>query len=300
MTNRRLKMIRWMGAAGAAFLLSNLALAQPQTIEGGQTNRVSIEYVEPINSEFRDLYEVLKTHRALEQVQKILSPMRLPEELMVKTTECGQVNAWYRREHFVPTVVICYELLKHVWESLPHEAAEEGITPDDAKIGQVLWTTLHEVGHATFDIFDVPIFGDEEHVADNFATYIMLQFVEARRLIVGAAWAWNEYMQDYKRNPVVRVRLAGFADSHGLPQERFYNLVCLAYGFNSEKFADLKRYLPATPARNCAHEYFALANAFHKEISPHIDFTLAKTVLEAKWLPDPAPRPGPDFDSASR
>jgi hypothetical protein len=99
---------------------------------------------------------------------------------------------------------------------------------------------------------------------------------------------------------VVRVRLAGFADSHGLPQERFYNLVCLAYGFNSEQFADLKRYLPATPARNCAHEYFVLANAFHKEISPHIDFTLAKTILEAKWLPDLAPRPGPDFDSASR
>ena len=125
-----------------------------------QTNRVVIEYVEPINSEFRDLYEVLKTHHALERVQKILSPMRLPEKLVVKTTECGQVNAWYRREHFVPTVVICYELIKHVLESLPHEATEEGITPDDAKIGQVLWTTLHEVGHATFDIFNVPIFGD--------------------------------------------------------------------------------------------------------------------------------------------
>ena len=110
-----------------------------------------------------------------------------------------------------------------------------------------------EVRHATFDIFDVAIFGDEEYVADNFATYIMLQFAEARRLIIRAAWAWNEYMQDYKRNPVVRVRLAGFADSHGLPQERFYNLVCLAYGFNSEQFADLKRYLPATPARKlCA------------------------------------------------
>ena len=58
--------------------------------------------------------------------------------------------------------------------------------------------------------------------------------------------------------------------------------------------------VPATLARNCAHEYFALANAFHKEISPHIDFTLAKTILEAKWLPDPAQRPSPDFDSASR
>jgi hypothetical protein len=59
MTNLQLKMIRCIGAAGAPFLLSNLALAQPQNTEmqGGQTNRVVIEYVAPINSEFRDVYE---------------------------------------------------------------------------------------------------------------------------------------------------------------------------------------------------------------------------------------------------
>ena len=62
----------------------------------------------------------------------------------------------------MPTVTICYELLKHVLETLPKDAAREGIRPDDAKIGQVLWLTLHEVGHATFNMFNVPIFGNEE------------------------------------------------------------------------------------------------------------------------------------------
>jgi len=70
--------------------------------------------------------------------------------------------------------------------------------------------TLHEVGHATFDIFDVPLFGHPEDAADDFATYIMLQFGkgQARHFSGGAAWAWRAYLGDYKRNPVVPMRIA--------------------------------------------------------------------------------------------
>lgn len=269
------------------------AQSQPTVIQGDQPNRVVIEYVKPQNPDLQDLYEILKIVHALERIQTILSPLRLPEALTVKTVECGKINAWYRREQAGPTVTICYELLKHLRENLPSETNVGEIEPDDAKIGQVLWITLHEIGHATFDIFNVPIFGKEEDAADNFATYVMLQFAEARRLILGAAWAWNEYMQDYKRNPVVSVRLAGFADNHGLPQERFYNLACLAFGSNPVRFADLERYIPATRVGNCAHEYLVLANAFHKEIHPHIDLGLAKDVVGADWLSGPVLRPEP-------
>src|SRR5437588_2550949 len=104
----------------------------------------------------------------------------------------------------------------------------------------VFWVTFHEVGHAAFDMFNVPIFGHEEDAADNFATFIMLQFGkgQAPRLINGAAWAWRAYLGDYQKNPVVPTRLAAFASDHGLPQERFHNLVCLAFGANSQEFAD--------------------------------------------------------------
>src|SRR5215471_16296525 len=249
MKNLQANPIRFIAAGiGVAFLSSGLALAQPQGgAPKGQTNHVAIEYVAPKDPEFQDLYEVLKIRGALEKIQKILSPLELPEELAVKTTECGRVDAWYRRDNSKPTVTICYELLRHVLENLPKEITVAGITPDDAKIGQVLWFTLHEVGHATFDIFGVPIFGNEEVAADNFATYVMLQFAEARRLIVGAAWNWNAYVQDYKRNPVVQIRLAGFASDHGLPQERFYNVLCMAFGANPVLFEDLVKngYLPS-------------------------------------------------------
>ena len=140
---------------------------------------------------------------------------------------------------------------------------------------------------ATFDIFDVPIFGREEDAADNFATYIMLQFGgdQARRLIGGAAWAWRAYLGDYRRNPVLQTRLAAFSSDHGLPQERFYNLLCLALGANKVEFADVESYLPST--RHCSFEYQTMARAFRKEIGPHIDQEMAKRVLDTNWLPDP-------------
>jgi len=283
--------------AALALLLPNPAIAQSQTAapQAEQPNRIAIEYVAPKDPALQDLYEVLKIRGALERIQKILSPLRLPEEMTVKTAECGKIDAWYRRENSRPSVTICYEILQHVLESLPKETTAAGVTPDDAKIGQVLWLTLHEIGHATFDIFKVPIFGNEEDAADNFATYVMLQFAEARRLIGGAAWAWSEYVKDYKRNPAVQVRLASFAGDHGLPQERFYNLLCIAFGSNPVRFADLaaEGYLPATRAPHCEYEYRALASAFQKEISPHIYYELAKKIIEANWLPGPVLRPAP-------
>jgi hypothetical protein len=263
----------------------NSSFAQSQT-SSLQSDRVSIAYIPPDDAQYQEVYDLLRGHRVLEKVQEILSPLRSPEELTIKTTECKEVNSWYKRENFKPTVTICYEFLKRILESLPSENNPDGLRPADAAVGQLFWVTLHEVGHATFDILDVPIFGHEEDAADNFATYIMLQFGEgqAHRLIAGAAWAWRTYLGDYKKNPVVPLRLSAFGSDHGLPQERFYNLVCLSFGADRAGFADLANYLPPTRAPGCAFEYRTLVRAFKKEISPHIDPEMARRVLDTNWL----------------
>lgn len=263
----------------------NSSFAQSQT-SSLQSDRVSIAYIPPDDVQYQEVYDLLRGHRVLEKAQEILNPLRSPEELTIKTTQCKEVNSWYKRENFKPTVTICYEFLKRILESLPSENNSDGVRPADAAVGQFFWVTLHEVGHATFDILDVPIFGHEEDAADNFATYIMLQFGEgqAHRLIAGAAWAWRAYLGDYKKNPVVPLRLSAFGSDHGLPQERFYNLVCLSFGADRAGFADLANYLPPTRAPGCAFEYRTLVRAFKKEISPHIDPEMARRVLDTNWL----------------
>jgi hypothetical protein len=276
------------GAVFVAVIGLDRALAQSNVSspEIDHPNWVSIIYEPPENPAFHDLYDLLRERHALESIREILSPFRSQEALTIKTAECKAINASYGREAFKPTVTICYELLKHILGSLPNEDNPDGLTPADAAVGQFFFVTLHEVGHAIFDILDVPMFGHQEDAADNFATYIMLQFGEgqAHRLIGGAAWSWRAYLGDYKKNPVVPTRLSAFAGDHGLPQERFYNLICLAVGADHVGFADLANYLPASRAPHCSYEYQTLVHAFEKEITPHLDHEMATRVLDTNWL----------------
>jgi Putative metallopeptidase len=141
------------------------------------------------------------------------------------------------------------------------------------------------MGHAMFDFLNVPLFGRAEDAADQFATYIMLLYgkQDARRLIGGAAYGYREYV----RNPKVTVRLEAFSEAHGAPMQRFYNLLCMAYGADQETFGDLLKngYLPQARARGCRVEFGEVNFAFQQTIRPHVDQELAKAVLQSGWLP---------------
>ena len=87
MCSLRSKMVRFIeiiAAIGVSTANFAHAQLQPAVTQGEQPNRVVIEYVRPQNADFLELHESLKAHGALEKIQKILSPMRLREELAVK------------------------------------------------------------------------------------------------------------------------------------------------------------------------------------------------------------------------
>ena len=190
-------------------------------------------------------------------------------------------------------ISVCYEYLEEIMKTLPSENAPKGITRSDAMIGQFFYVFAHEFGHAAFDIFAMPIFGNEEDAADQFATYVMLQFGkdDARRLITGAAFAYERYVQ----NPQVSAPLAAFSDVHAPPAQRYFNMLCLAYGADEALFADVveRGYLPKTRARNCKREYNQVAFAFRDLVTPHLDQQLARQVLDKAWL-------APSFQNARR
>src|SRR5215468_8675174 len=239
-----------------ALLTSPLAMAQ--------TNRVRVEYVPPTNPAHQPLYELLKQRRSLEKLQEIFSPFRLPIDLTFRTIGCdGVSNAWYHR----PDVSVCYEYLNEIYQTMPKETTPGGITPHDAVLGQTFYVFGHEMGHAMFDVLKVPIIGDAENGADHFSAYMMLQFGKARAkdLITGAAYTYKKYVQ----GPLVSAPLAAFSDIHDAPAQRFYNMLCLAYGADPVLFAefvekDTAEYLPKGRARNCKREYEQVTFAFNK------------------------------------
>jgi hypothetical protein len=273
---------RLFSALVATASLSLLVIPVALAVADVQSKRIGIEYEPPKNPAHQPLYEMLKEHRVLEKMQQIFSPFQLPIELTFKTAGCdGISNAWYSR----PTVTICYEYLAEIQRDMPKETTPAGVTPTDAVLGQFFYAVAHEVGHAMFDLLSVPVFGYQEDAADQFAVYIILHFgkADARRLILGAAHSYNKYV----KNPTVTAPLTAFSDEHGPPAQRFYNLLCLAYGADPVLFADVveMKYLPKERARLCRGQYGELNFAFHQLILPHLDRQLAKQVMDQSWLP---------------
>jgi len=265
-------------------------------VDEERTHRIRVEYVPPKNPDHQAVYDLVRERKSLDTLQQIFSPLRLPVDVTIKTIGCdGVPNAWYDRKGENPIISLCYEYLQEILQKMPTETTPAGFSPHDTVVGQFFYAALHELGHAVFDLYDVPVFGREEDAADQFAAYVMLQFRnnQARRLIGGAAYSYVEFMKGYQDKPNVTVPLLAFSSNHGSPQERFYNLLCIAYGFDDKLFADAvdKQYLPRSRAAGCKYEYQVLRYAFRSQISPHIDQQMAQQVLGTTWFAQPIKRP---------
>jgi hypothetical protein len=83
--------------------------------------------------------------------------------------------------------------------------------------------------------------------------------------------------------------LKAFSNAHSKPPQRFYNLLCMAYGANSSMFADVvdQGYLPKERATNCQREYRRVAHAIQILIVPRLEPEIAKDVLGETWLSAP-------------
>jgi hypothetical protein len=246
-----------------------------------KTDRISIRYVPPKNPEHQLIYTQMKQRGSLEKLQKLLSPIRLPRKLRISLEGCdGEADAFYD----YAAITICYEYIDELWQDMPKETTPSGIKPFDAVIGPLFEASLHEFGHALFDMLDLPVFGREEDAADQVAAYLLLLFKdsEARRLITATV---RTYSTEENKNDRCR-SLEDYANEHSTPAQRAYNLMCISYGADKKLFGNFvsKGYLPKERAEYCYEEYEQVEDAFEILVHPHIDFVLAKSFKDGTWL----------------
>jgi hypothetical protein len=268
----------------ASLLIAILATGfwyDPNIQAQDKTGQVRFVYEQPTNPDQVTLYNRMKTMRVLERLSEFLSPLRLPRPLTLRTKTCGKVNAFYWRDE----VTACYEYFKYLMTVAPDMPTPEGLTRHDALAGMTADLFLHESGHAVFDMLGVPFLGREEDAADEFSAYILLQMAkdDTRRLILGVAFLGSKQAQDEMEHPPTT---ASFADIHEFPTQRYFNVLCMAYGNDPNLFGDAIDYwhLPESRAKNCSYEYRHFAYAFHELISPYIDYALVDKVRAERLL----------------
>ncbi len=240
--------------------------------------QIEIAYLEPSDGAYRPIYERLKKRQVLEELQAFLAPLKLPRALQVRTAQCGASSAPYKSGG---PVTVCYEYLAMIERAAPETWVPIGrvaFVRQYAVAGAFIHVLLHEVALATFDILEIPVLGLEEHAADRVAGYIMLQFGKdvAYKTLMGTAWflAQTSYSGTGE-----------FSGAHGrdLDAQRFYNILCVAYGGDPTTFAFLKTELKNREA-NCQSEYQQLQNSFNKTFMPHVDRGLLAKVRTVQWL----------------
>lgn len=258
--------------AAALFLAAMIATSSAHAAPRSRPNQIKYEYVQPKDPSLQAIHDQIKQGQALEHLQKLLSPIKLPYPLTLKVMSCdGVADAWYENE----VVTLCYELLAEVLKGAMTRDLPAGVSKADTIIGPALDVFLHETGHAVFDMLQIPVLGREEDAADQFSAYIMLRLGkdEARRMILGATYhratniAPPDSMSDRDK----------FSDEHSLPAQRAFNVLCIAYGADKKLFSDIveKDLLPKHRAETCEIDYDDVTFAMTSLIGPHIDKTAA-------------------------
>lgn len=130
----------------------------------------------------------------------------------------------------------------------------------------VQFTLCHELTHALISMFDIPVLGQEEAAADQIATMCFLYPRDKDRRdpqsiekLVAVADAWRlEWEVDKESGGTA------YWDEHALDIQRFYNVLCVLYGSDPERFETLPDQLdlPWQRALSCAdYEYDRVVKA---------------------------------------
>jgi len=260
-------------------IVAELFVSNPSLQDTVKTGQVRYEYGAPANAMQKNIRDRLQELRVLERLSEFLSPLRLPRPLTLTVQGCdGTVNAYYWRDQ----VLVCYEYFDFLLKVAPEMPTPEGLTRHEALAGMTADVFLHETGHAVFDMLEVPFLGREEDAADQFSAYVLLHRAkdDARRLILGVAYLGSKQAQQEMAS------MAQQADIHELPGQRYYNVLCMAYGADPNLFADAIQYwhLPETRAKNCRYEYLRYEYAFHTLIDPYVDHALVEKLNPKRLL----------------
>jgi hypothetical protein len=251
-----------------------------------RTDQVRVVHLLPKEAIHRPFAEAMKERRILELLRSFLSAFRLPRTLTLEVKSCdGKVDAYYDKD----TATLCYEYIDLIQRHAPKVGTPGGVARDDAIIGAVVDTILHEAGHAVFDMLQIPVLGREEDAADFFSAYILLRFApdDARRLIAGVGFM---LASEAKAGMSELPNLKTLAGRHGLPAQRRYNILCMAYGADPKTFANVveRGGLPIERAEGCADEYETLQRAMRRLIRPYIDqarLRRARSQMHFNWKP---------------
>ena len=206
-----------------------------------------------------------KAHLLESLSQEVNDWLVLPYDIPVVGAQCGEANDFWNYDE--NKLILCYEDVDNSLKLFSDDS-----DPAAAARRIAIGSFYHELGHMAIDIYDLPVTGREEDVADQLAAYWLLEPVDGK---VNADYVqaakdtadWYTLASDAPAD----LDEESFADEHTLDQSRAYNFECWIYGSDTQANADIvsSGQLPEERAGQCEDEYSQLARAWAGLLEPH-------------------------------
>lgn len=215
----------------------------------------------PVHEQFRT---ALQSNHVFEAVAEGLNKtVRLPQAVDIELVDCNTINAFY--DPNTKRIIVCYELLDYFLDVFKPTAKSENEL-GSAVIGATMFSFYHETGHGLIHLLDLPAVGREEDSVDQLATLTLIAMGDEGVAMAesGAYWFQLQAKQGGHDTP--------FWDEHGFDGQRFYNIMCLIYGSNPQKYQGFvtSNTLPEDRAKRCPEEYAKINKAWEKLLQPFL------------------------------
>lgn len=238
----------------------------PVTGPGG---KMIVTYDEASSPEAISGKKLLQDNGVLEDLAAdINQTLKLPIDIPLHGSQCDQANAFWSPSD--KKITICYEDAE-LGQRIFTQAGDRD--PVASAIGSEDATFYHETGHMAITLYDLPVTGREEDVADQLAAYILLTPGDSGKADVEAVQAVKNFARAFAASAAARKELsaADMADVHSLDEQRVYNLECWVYGSDPTANADMvgSGQLPEERAEGCEDEWKQLSHAWSTLLDEH-------------------------------
>lgn len=240
----------------------------------------SYEYQEPKSKEMQPAYQFVQDTDLIRQIPEIRTMdgmFNMPRPLSFVAGECGTVNAFYSPKESM--IALCYEMVDSLVREGHALAKQTGGGSDfqtDYVKQNIRFILLHETGHALIDILGLPSTGREEDAVDQLAAVTMMlnnwdneatdEVIASLKLVAlwfsvnGSGGGGNQDAD-----------MARYADEHSLSEQRYFNLLCMMYGRDPDRYAQIVQdgLLPEARAGRCRTETVKIFEAWSTLLIPH-------------------------------
>jgi hypothetical protein len=203
-------------------------------------------------------------HAIRKIIQELNNQFSLPYDIDICFKDCRGPDAYYDDE--TCQVVLCYQLIDDHHDLFSRKVRNKSKL-NEAVRGAMAATCLHEVGHALVDVLHLPTTGKEEEAVDQLSTLILINNIEdGGEMALDAARSFKLYADQEAGEEKL------YWDEHSLDEQRFYDTICMVYGYNPDKYEYLVMdgTLPQVRADMCPEYYDKIRSSWKKLLEPFL------------------------------